>query len=96
MDILQDTFMVRQLQPWAGNIKKRLVKSPKVYLRDSGLLHALFGLGTQDEILGHPVAGSSWEGWVMNWELDQLGGSSQYPIIKNLHLLPHQSHDDHV
>jgi len=65
LDILQDTFMVRQLQPYHANVKKRLIKSPKVYLRDSGLLHALLGLDDLDELLAHPVAGHSWEGWVM-------------------------------
>jgi hypothetical protein len=65
LDILQDTFMVRQLQPFHHDLKKRLVKSPKVYLRDSGLLHALLGLETPDDLLGHPSAGASWEGWVI-------------------------------
>lgn len=65
LDILQDTFMVRQLPPFHANIKKRLVKTPKVYLRDSGLLHSLLGLETVDHLLGHPGAGASWEGWVI-------------------------------
>jgi uncharacterized protein len=65
LDILQDTFMVRQISPWSGNLKKRLVKRPKVYLRDSGLLHALLGLGSLEEIMGHPAVGNSWEGWVI-------------------------------
>ncbi|OHB67089.1 MAG: ATPase [Planctomycetes bacterium RBG_13_60_9] len=63
LDVLDDTFMVRQLQPLHANLKKRLVKSPKVYLRDSGLLHALFGIQTREQLLGHPAAGVSWEGW---------------------------------
>jgi hypothetical protein len=65
LDVLEDTFMVRQLPPLHTNLKKRLVKSPKVYLRDSGLLHALFGIETQEQLLGHPAAGASWEGWCM-------------------------------
>ena len=65
LDVLDDTFMVRQLQPLYTNLKKRLVKSPKVYLRDTGLLHALFGIQTYEQLLGHPVAGASWEGWCM-------------------------------
>jgi len=65
LDVLDDTFMVRQLQPLHTNLKKRLVKSPKVYLRDSGLLHALFAIQTREQLLGHPVAGASWEGWCM-------------------------------
>ena len=53
---------MRQLQPWAANTGKRLVKAPKVLLRDSGLVHALLGLGTYDDVLSHPVCGRSWEG----------------------------------
>jgi len=65
LDVLEDTFMVRQLQPLHANLKKRLVKSPKVYLRDAGLLHALFGIRSHEQLLGHPAAGASWEGWCM-------------------------------
>ena len=72
LDLLHDTFIVRQLQPYFPNVKKRLVKSPKVYLRDSGLLHALLGLPSFNDILGHPVAGGSWEGWVIEQILDVL------------------------
>ena len=64
LDILEDTFMLRQLQPYHANTKKRLVKTPKVYLRDSGLLHTLLHLNQPDELLGHPAVGASWEGWV--------------------------------
>jgi predicted AAA+ superfamily ATPase len=62
LDLMVDLLLVRRLQPWAVNAGKRLVKSPKVYVRDSGLLHALLGLPTLDDVLGHPVAGASWEG----------------------------------
>lgn len=65
LDILADTFMVRVLPPYHVNISKRLVKSPKTYIRDSGLLHALLGLGTYDDLLSHPVVGASWEGMVI-------------------------------
>jgi uncharacterized protein len=65
LDILQDTFIVRQLQPFHGNLKKRLVKTPKVYLRDSGLLHALLQIETMDDLLGHPALGASWEGMLV-------------------------------
>jgi predicted AAA+ superfamily ATPase len=65
LDILQDTFMARQLQPWHGNLGKRLVKRPKVYLRDSGLLHTLLGITNLDDLFGHPSAGASWEGYVV-------------------------------
>lgn len=57
--------MVRQLQPWHANLRKRQVKSPKVYVRDSGLLHQLLGLGTEKELLSHPKLGASWEGLVI-------------------------------
>ncbi len=62
LEFLQEALLVRLLPPWAGNLKKRLVKSPKLYIRDSGLCHALLGIGTVDELLGHPTFGSSWEG----------------------------------
>ena len=65
LDILQDTFMIRQLLPYHVNVKKRLVKSPKVYIRDSGLLHTLLNINTYEDLLGHPSAGASWEGWVL-------------------------------
>ncbi len=57
--------MIRQLQPWHENLKKRQVKAPKIYVRDSGLLHALLGLTTDREILSHPKAGFSWEGFAI-------------------------------
>jgi predicted AAA+ superfamily ATPase len=65
LDVLTDLLLVRRLQPWAGNLKKRLVRSPKVYVRDSGLVHSLLGIRNQEELLGHPVAGPSWEGFVI-------------------------------
>ena len=61
LDLLADTFMVRILPPYIPNLKKRLVKSPKIFLRDTGLLHSLLGINTFDELLGHPVFGASWE-----------------------------------
>jgi predicted AAA+ superfamily ATPase len=65
LDSLVDTMMVRRLEPHLANTGKRLVKSPKVYVRDSGLLHALLGLATVRSLQGHPVAGTSWEGFVV-------------------------------
>lgn len=65
IDLLADLLLVRRLPPLVANVGKRLVKSPKVYVRDSGLLHALLGLRTLQDLLGHPVAGSSWEGFVL-------------------------------
>lgn len=65
IDILNDTFIVRQLLPYFPNLKKRIVKSPKIYIKDTGLLHTLLGLKTKEELLGHPVAGHSWEGFAL-------------------------------
>lgn len=65
LDILTDVFMVRQLRPWHANLGKRQVKAPKVYLRDSGLLHALLGIRTQRDLLLHPKCGASWEGFAV-------------------------------
>ncbi len=65
IDLLSDLMLVRRLPAWGGNAGKRLVRSPKVYVRDSGLVHALLGLQDLDAVLGHPVAGSSWEGFVI-------------------------------
>ena len=62
LDLLVDLLLVRRLRPWHGNIRKRLVKSPKVYVRDSGLVHALLGLGDREAVLAHAAAGGSWEG----------------------------------
>ncbi len=64
-DLLVDLLLVRRLRPLHRNVGKRLVKSPKVYIRDSGLAHALLGLAAWDQLLGHPVAGPSWEGFVV-------------------------------
>ena len=65
LDLMVDLLLVRRLQPWAKNAGKRLVRSPKVYVRDSGLVHALLGLRDLDTVLGHPVTGGSWEGFVI-------------------------------
>ena len=65
LDLLCDLLLVRRLQPWAKQSSKRLVKAPKVYVRDSGVVHALLGLGSQRDLLSHPVVGGSWEGWII-------------------------------
>lgn len=65
LELLSQTFMVRLLEPFEANVKKRLVKSPKVYIRDSGLLHALLEIDDREELLGHPCLGESWEGLVI-------------------------------
>lgn len=64
-DLMIDLLLVRRLMPWHTNTKKRLVKSPKVYVRDSGLCHTLLGIDSHDALLGHPVLGGSWEGFVI-------------------------------
>lgn len=65
IDLLCDLLLVRRLMPWHANMGKRLVKSPKVYVRDSGLVHALLDIETREALLGHPVVGASWEGFVI-------------------------------
>jgi len=65
LDILTGVFMVRQIQPWHANIKKRQVKASKVYIRDTGVLNSLLGLKTEAEVLRHPSCGASWEGYVI-------------------------------
>lgn len=65
LDLMVDLLLVRRLQPFHANTKKRLVKSPKVYLRDSGLLHTLLRLDDSEDLLGHPISGESWEGFVI-------------------------------
>ena len=72
LDILVDLLLVRRLQPWASNARKRLVRSPKVYVRDSGLVHALLGIRTQEELFGHPIVGPSWEGMLIENILSSL------------------------
>jgi len=72
LDILVDLLLVRRLQPWASNVRKRLVRSPKVYVRDSGLVHALLGIRTQEELFGHPIVGPSWEGMLIENILSSL------------------------
>lgn len=62
LDLLVDLLLVRRLSPWHANVRKRLIKSPKIYVRDSGLVHALLGIDDQEALLSHPVAGGSWEG----------------------------------
>ena len=72
LDALTDALMLRQLQPWFANISKRQVKAPKVYLRDSGLLHRLLGMTTMSELLSHPKVGASWEGFIIEQLLTLL------------------------
>ena len=73
LDILSAALVVRQLQPWRANIAKRQVKAPKVYLHDSGVLHALLGIETMAALNTHPKAGASWEGLIVEAIIDHLG-----------------------
>jgi len=80
IDLLGDLFLIRRLSPWHENIGKRLVRSPKIYVRDSGILHALLNIHTLDNLLSHPVVGSSWEGFVIDNLLSflPLGSESSF------------------
>jgi predicted AAA+ superfamily ATPase len=99
LDLLEGLFLVRALQPWHANIKKRQVKAPKVYVRDSGLLHHLLGIRTAFDLQSHARVGASWEGYVVEevlraWEPDEYGFWATYNgaeldlfMIKNGHRL---------
>jgi predicted AAA+ superfamily ATPase len=78
LDVLTDAFVMRQLPPWFQNIAKRQVKSPKVYLRDSGLLHSLLGLPSFAALEGHPKLGASWEGFALEHVLHLTGDRQAY------------------
>jgi uncharacterized protein len=78
LDILTGTFMIRQLQPWYENIGKRQVKAPKVYLRDSGVLHSLLSLPNLHALMGHPRVGASWEGFALEQVLLTLKPSEAF------------------
>jgi predicted AAA+ superfamily ATPase len=65
IELLEELLLIRTLRPWSGNVGKRLVKAPKIYIRDSGITHALLNLTSLDDLLGHPVVGASWEGFVL-------------------------------
>ena len=65
LDFLEQTFLIRRVQPFYANLKKRLIKSPKIYWRDTGLLHYLLNTGTYDQLISQPWVGNSWEGWVI-------------------------------
>jgi predicted AAA+ superfamily ATPase len=78
LDLLSDVFMVRQLQPWHENLLKRQVKAPKVFVRDTGLLHQLLGIRTERDLLSHPKLGSSWEGYAIEEALKLAEPESAY------------------
>lgn len=78
IEILAGVFMVRLLEPWHENLGKRLVKQPKIYVRDSGLLHTLLGVGSHDELHGHPKCGASWEGYCIEQLIQQHPDAAPY------------------
>lgn len=78
LDILTGTFMIRQLQPWFENLGKRQVKSPKIYFRDTGLLHSLLDIPDKHSLLGHPKVGASWEGFALEQTLQILHPNAAY------------------
>lgn len=78
LDLLVDLLLVRRLPQWTSNLGRRLVKAPKVYVRDSGICHALLGIETMDELLGHPVIGGSWEGYVIENIISALPRRASY------------------
>lgn len=78
LDVLTEVFMVRQLQPWHENLLKRQVKAPKIYVRDSGLLHQLLGIRTERDLLSHPKLGGSWEGYAIEEILKLIEPDSAY------------------
>jgi predicted AAA+ superfamily ATPase len=82
LDILEATYMLRRLQPCQTNLGKRLVKSPKVYLRDSGILHTLLGISSLNDLAGHPIVGPSWEGWVLEQIAQLLGPQWQLSFYR--------------
>jgi len=78
LDLLSGVYMVRQLAPWHENLGKRQVKSPKVYVRDSGLLHHLLGISSESELLAHPKCGASWEGYAIEEVLNAVQPDDAY------------------
>jgi predicted AAA+ superfamily ATPase len=78
LDLLEGVFMVRQLQPWHANLKKRQVKAPKIYIRDTGLLHQLLGLRSPKDLLLHPKCGASWEGYAIEETLKVFQPNEAY------------------
>ncbi len=85
LDTLCSTFMARRLEPWFENLAKRQVRSPKIYLSDTGILHTLLGLETQHDLLGHPKVGASWEGHAINEVIAHLGALPEECYFWRLH-----------
>lgn len=78
LDLMVDLLLVRRLQPWTSNLGRRLVKAPKTYVRDSGICHALLGIESLNDLLGHPVVGGSWEGFVTENIIGALPRNATY------------------
>jgi predicted AAA+ superfamily ATPase len=78
LDILTGLYMIRQLQPWHANLKKRQIKAPKIYFRDTGLLHQLLGIRSEQELFSHPKCGASWEGYVIEEVLKTINPDENY------------------
>jgi hypothetical protein len=85
IEILEGTYMIRLLQPWYTNIKKRLVKRPKIYLRDSGIFHALMTIETMEQLNAHPKLGASWEGFALEHTCQVIGKNDQDFYFWNTH-----------
>jgi uncharacterized protein len=83
--LLVDLFLVRRLQPWSGNLNKRLVRAPKHYLTDCGLAHTLLEIPTLNALLGHPVAGPSWEGFVIETLIHAAGAGNRTALYYRTH-----------
>lgn len=85
LDILEGTFMTWRLRPWHTNLGKREVKAPKVYLADSGLLHSLLGIASEQDLLAHPKCGASWEGFALHEIIRQTGAGRDEVFFWGLH-----------
>jgi len=85
IDILEGTFMVRVLQPWYVNIGKRIVKRPKVYLKDSGIFHSLMNIGSLEQLYSHPKLGASWEGFALECAIRSINKPDQELYFWRIH-----------
>ncbi len=83
IDTLTDFYMLRQIQPWSGNTKKRLVKAPKIYLRDCGLAHRFLNITDFEDLLGHPGVGASWEAFVLENILNNISDKWHYSYYRS-------------
>jgi len=83
VDLLVDLLLVRRLEPWHSNTGKRLTRSPKIYLRDSGIVHALLNIADLEALLGHPIIGASWEGFIIENILSLVGDKAQASFYRS-------------